>query len=222
MISEFKELEKLFHEIDKQLKTDVNIYVIGGAVLLYYALKPATKDVDIITIDENEYITFGNALKAIKFKPKDPTGVYKKLNLSSILERDDYRVDVFNQAVCKKFILSKEMQKRANSIISLKHLKVFLCSNEDIFIFKSFTEREGDLEDNISLIKQGIKWDIILEELISQIKISDQGIWITWVGERFDKLEEKGINIPIMKKINKLRDEYFNKIEREYPKNKLI
>ena len=218
MISEFKVIEKLFYEIDKQLKTDVNIYVIGGAVLLYHGLKPATKDIDLITIDENEYTTFGNALKVINFKPKDPTGAYKKMNISSILEREDCRVDVFNHTVCKKFMLSKGMQKRANNIINLKHLKIFLCSNEDIFIFKSLTEREGDLEDNISLIKQGINWDIILEELISQIKISGQAIWITWVGERLDLLEEKGINIPIMKEINRLRDEYFNKIEKRLSK----
>jgi hypothetical protein len=30
MILKFKQLEKLFHEIDKQLKTEVNIYVIDG------------------------------------------------------------------------------------------------------------------------------------------------------------------------------------------------
>ena len=123
--------------------------------------------------------------------------------------------DVRKMAKMEKW---RKIKKRANNIINLKHLKIFLCSNEDIFIFKSLTEREGDIEDNISLIKQGINWDIILEELISQIKISGQAIWITWVGERLDLLEEKGINIPIMKEINRLRDEYFNKIERDYQK----
>jgi len=183
MISEFKQLEKLFHEIDKQLKTDVNIYVIGGVVLLYHGLKPATKDIDIITTDENEYIAFKEVLKSIKFKIKDPAGVYKKLNLSSILERNDYRIDIFYQTVCKKLSLSEGMKKRANNIIDLKHLKVFLCSNEDIFIFKSLTEREGDLEDCISLVKQGISWVIILEELVSQIETNGQDVWITWIGE---------------------------------------
>lgn len=219
MISEFKQLEKLFHEIDKQLKTDVNIYVIGGVVLLYHGLKPATKDIDIITTDENEYIAFKEVLKSIKFKIKDPAGVYKKLNLSSILERNDYRIDIFYQTVCKKLSLSEGMKKRANNIIDLKHLKVFLCSNEDIFIFKSLTEREGDLEDCISLVKQGISWVIILEELVSQIETNGQDVWITWIGERFDILEEKGINISIMEEINKMREEYFNQLERKYQRS---
>ncbi len=218
MISEFKQLEKLFQEIDKQLKTEVNIYVIGGAVLLYHGLKPATKDIDIITADERNYIAFENALKSINFKPKTPTGRYKKLNLGAILERDDYRIDVFNKTVCKMLALSEGMKKRANEIINHNNLKVYLCSNEDIFIFKSLTEREGDLEDNISLVQHGINWTIVLEEIILQINTSGQDVWITWIGERFDKLEEKGINIPIMKDVNKLRDEYFNQLERKYQK----
>ena len=218
MILKFKQLEKLFHEIDKQLGTEVNIYVIGGAVLLYHGLKPATKDVDIITADECNYAAFENALKSINFKPKKPIGIYKKLNLGAILERDDYRIDVFNKTVCKMLTLSDGMKKRANEIINHKNLKVYLCSNEDIFIFKSLTEREGDLEDNISLVQHGINWNIVLEEIILQINTSGQDVWITWIGERFDTLEEKGINIPIMKDVNKLRDEYFNQLEQKYQK----
>ena len=110
------------------------------------------------------------------------------------------------------------MKKRANKIIDHGHLKVNLCSNEDIFIFKSLTERKGDIEDNISLVQYGINWDIILGELISQIEKSGQDVWITWVGERLDLLGEKGINIPIMKEVNKLRDEYFYQLERKYQK----
>ena len=67
-------------------------------------------------------------------------------------------------------------------------------------------------------MQYGINWGIILEELISQIEKSCQDVWITWVGERLDMLEEKGINIPIMKDVNKLRDEYFYQLERKYQK----
>ena len=85
MISEFKQLEKLFHEIDKQIKSETYIYIIGGAVLLYHGLKPSTKDIDVITANEHDYKSFENALISVNFKPKNPTGVYKKLNLGAIL-----------------------------------------------------------------------------------------------------------------------------------------
>ena len=34
MISKFKQIEMLFKEIDDYLRIDVDIYIIGGAVLL--------------------------------------------------------------------------------------------------------------------------------------------------------------------------------------------
>ena len=47
MISDFKQIEELFKKVDQQLKNNIDIYIIGGAVLLYQGLKSATKDIDI-------------------------------------------------------------------------------------------------------------------------------------------------------------------------------
>ena len=101
------------------------------------------------------------------------------------------------------------MINRAEEIISLERIRLFVCSNEDVFLFKTMTEREGDLEDCISLAKRGFNWETILKELKSQIKHSRKDVWVTWVGERLDLLEERGLSIPIMKEVNKLREEYF-------------
>ncbi len=109
------------------------------------------------------------------------------------------------------------MIKRSDVVQKLKNIIVHKCSNEDIFLFKSMTERPGDLEDCIELIKKGLDWTIIANELINQIKNNGEDVWITWVGERFDELIEKGLTIPIIKDIDKLRDDYFKGIE----KNKL-
>jgi len=48
-----------------------------------------------------------------------------------------------------------------------------------------------------------------LKELINQININGQDVWITYVGERFDILMKRGLTIPIMKDINTLRHEFF-------------
>ena len=71
------------------------------------------------------------------------------------------------------------------------------------------TQREGDLEDCINIAKTKINWDHILEEIIFQVTNSKQDVWITWIGERLDLLEEKGLVIPIMKKINIIRNTFF-------------
>ena len=60
-----------------------------------------------------------------------------------------------------------------------------------------------------------INWEIILHEIQNQIQHSKEDIWITWIGERMDILQEEGINIPIMKKIDELRDTYFDSLEKK-------
>jgi len=57
------------------------------------------------------------------------------------------------------------------------------------------------------------------KELINQIKQNGEDVWITWVGERFDELIKKGVSIPIIKEIDKLRDDYFKEIEEKYKSN---
>jgi len=215
MISEFKHIEELFKEINDSLRKKVKVFVIGGAVLLQQGLKPATKDIDLVVETKEEFMILKNALNSINFTVKIPNIEYKNMNLNQIFVRDDFRIDLFQKEVCGRFSISKEMMKRAITVLNLEKIKLNFCSNEDIFLFKTMTEREGDLEDCISLAKRGIRWDIILNELKNQIKKSRQDIWITWVGERLDLLEDKGLNIPIMKEINQLRKKYFEKYEKK-------
>lgn len=216
MISDFKQIQKFFEETNQQLTSNINIYIIGGIVLLYQGLKPATKDINVILPNKESYNAFLKALTSLGFKRKEPTEIYKKMEINAILEKEDFRLDLFIQKVCKKILLTNEMKNRATNILKIKHLNIFLCSNEDIFIFKSMTERKGDSEDCIALAKRGINWDTILKEVQSQIKHSGEDVWITWIGERLDILEDEGLNIPIMKEINELRDNYFEQIEKKF------
>ncbi len=61
--------------------------------------------------------------------------------------------------------------------------------------------------------RSGLDWKIIIKELQNQIKQSKQDVWITWVGERLDLLEDKGLEIPIMNEFDKLRNKYFKDLE---------
>lgn len=75
------------------------------------------------------------------------------------------------------------------------------------------TEREGDLEDCESLVMPGIDWRVILSEIKAQIRLSKQDVWITWIGERLDTLQDRGMEIPIMKDLNTLRNKFFNDLQ---------
>ena len=216
MISDFKQIKEIFEETDQQLTSKIKIYIIGGAVLLYQGLKPATKDIDAILPNKESYNTILKTFISLGFKRKEPTETYKKMEVNVILEKGDFRFDLFLQKVFRKISLTVEMKNRAIQILTMKHLDVFLCSNEDIFIFKSMTEREGDLGDCITLAKRGIIWDIILKEIKSQIKHSGEDVWITWVGERLDLMVKRGLNIPIMDQIDKLRNMYFEELGQKF------
>ena len=220
MISDFKQIETLFNEINQLLKEKVQVYVIGGVVLLYHGLKPATKDIDLVIHGKQEFNAFEDALITAGFERKIPTGVYKKMNLDQILVRDDFQIDAFHKMVCKRFSLSQGMRKRAKKLLTLPHLNLYLCSNEDIFVFKTFTEREGDLQDCISLARRGLDWNSIIDEIQAQIHHSGEDVWITWIGERLDLLMEKGLNIPIIDQIDTLRNTYFQERERTFAKKK--
>ncbi|MBI5002699.1 hypothetical protein HZC31_04905 [Candidatus Woesearchaeota archaeon] len=216
MISKFEELHQLFEEINSNMSEKVHFIVIGGAMLLYHGIKPATKDIDVVVTSPKDFLATENVLKKLKFQTRLPTIEYKRMNLSQIFVRDDFRIDLFHKTVCNGFALSDSMQKRVEKIIQLKYLTISLCSFEDVFLFKTFTEREGDLTDCIALAQRGIDWNIILEELQKQIKISDRKVWITWIGERLDILSERGLEIPIMSEMDTLREEYMDDFEKRH------
>ena len=220
MISEFKELTKLFEEIDRILPARAHFFIIGGAMLLYHGLKRATKDIDVIVDTPTEFRIVETALKKTGFSTKIPTGEYQKMDISQIFMREDFRIDLFQRTVCKGLAFSDAMRDRALKIIELNALIISLCSNEDVFLFKTLTEREGDIEDCIALAQRGIDWNAILDELKNQIKMSGNQVWVTWVGERLDLLQERGLNIPIMPEIDALRFEYYEELERRLSTDK--
>jgi len=54
---------------------------------------------------------------------------------------------------------------------------------------------------------------IILSEIKYQIKKSGNKIWVTWFDERLNLLEDRKINIPIIKEIRALSYDYYSKLE---------
>ena len=211
MISKFESIENLFREIDIKLGNKISIYIIGGAALLFKGLKGSTKDIDIIVKSSEEKEHFENALKNIGFSGNKLTNEYKNLEIRYILKRDDFRIDLFMKKVCATLSLSEGIVKRAKSIFSGKNLNVFVCSNEDILLFKAVARREADIEDCIALAKQSLDWNIIIKEINNQIK-KGKGIWITYLAEGLEKVEEKGIEVPIMKEVMKSYEDYMEKL----------
>ncbi|MFW6014698.1 MAG: DUF6036 family nucleotidyltransferase [Candidatus Nanoarchaeia archaeon] len=209
MIQEFKVYEELFEEIDKKTSIKLDIYVIGGAALLYRGIKPATKDIDIVVRTEEEFEELKKLLYDFGFTDSKNRNGYERLNLAIKVKRDDIEIDLFLNKICSKFSFSHKMLKRSEKVSSYDKVTVLLGSNEDIFAFKTITQRPGDIDDCVALAKRGLEWEIILTEIKSQVESSGQDIWITWINDRLIDLEEKGVEIPILDETNRLSEKYY-------------
>jgi len=105
---------------------------------------------------------------------------------------------------------------RAKLYKTYNHISIYFCSNEDIFVFKSLTDRDGDVIDCINLAQKKIDWKIILSEIKFQIKLSGNDVWVTWFEERLNLMEDKGLIIPIIKEIRKLSEKYYLELEDQF------
>ena len=212
MIETKNEILDLFEELAQALTNPVNVYLIGGAAMMFYERKDQTKDIDIVLASSEEYTQFLAVLEKKGFAGRLPSREYTPCDLSQILVRDEYRLDVFERTVCKGFSLTPSMQNRAQCVFDDPRLKVLTCSPTDIFLFKTFTERDGDIDDCKSLAREEIDWSSFLEEIHTQIHQAQQPVWITYIGERLDLLKDV-VHIPVMKEIDKLRDDYYVSME---------
>lgn len=212
MITSFDILQELFKEIDAKLDLRVKIYMIGGAALMFSKLKSFTKDIDIIVKTKSEYDVFIKSIKKIGFKDIAITGGAYMLNLSTAQERGDSRIDLFLEKVCGKMHLSNDMVLRAKDIFKGSKLEVFVCANEDVFLFKTITLREGDIQDCEELIKRGLDWKVISKEMDYQVSAGEQK-WITHINERLLDLESRGFVIPILLEVEKQTEKYYESLE---------
>jgi hypothetical protein len=217
MIQSIKKMNELFEEIDSNLSTKISVFVIGGVALMFHKLKSSTKDIDLVVNKKKEYDEMYLILKKLNFKENILTKGGHRLNISSVLQKDDFRIDLFLEKICGKMVYSKNMVTRSELIFEGENLKVFISSIEDIFVFKSITERDGDKSDSEEIIKQNPSWKIILEEIKDQAK-KGEDVWVTYINERLIEFEEKGYKIPILKETEKLTNKFYENLERKLKK----
>ena len=76
------------------------------------------------------------------------------------------------------------MRHRATSLYHGRALQIYTASKEDLFLFKSVTNREDDLDDTAKLAQSGLNWSIISQECALQSEISGR----SWEGALYQTL----------------------------------
>lgn len=200
-----------FEKVSSKIATPVSIFIIGGGGLMFYGLKGATKDIDVIVQDPHGLQILVDALINSNYfflNFAEVSTAYRKMGAYRILEnKDGFRWDVFNQQVCNALAYSIDMESRAKELYTQGLLRVLLSSKEDIFLFKGITERETDLDDMRFLAESGLDWKIIEKECYNQSTSSGR-LWENALYERLIDLKKKyKIESPIEKSLRATLEE---------------
>jgi len=194
------ELEK----IGNNLKRRIKIFMIGGCSMVLRGYKLATKDIDLVFTSASDLKDFADTLKDLGLQeivtlPKD----YEALGASAVLRvAKGFQFDLFHRQVCRGLEITKRMEERAEFYRAFGKLDVYLMAPEDIFLFKSITERETDIIDMRTLAERGLNWNVIKEECVSQEK---RRIWEYFLVYRLEELKSRfGIEAPIIKELWKI------------------
>jgi len=164
-------LRQGLEELGEQLETPADVYLLGGGNLILRGLKDSTKDVDLVVEAGQTFVAIAETLQELGYKERgDLEAAYTQLDPSIVLEKEGFpRWDIFVEAVAGQLQLTEAMIERCDQSFEYGNLTVQLLSLTDIFLFKSITEREGDLEDVALIGKQAdLDWEEIFEEIKTQ------------------------------------------------------
>jgi predicted transcriptional regulator len=187
-------------DLGDRLPRTIDAYLLGGGNLILRGLKDSTKDVDIVVEESDTFRILAEALQEQGYEERqDLEDAYQQLDPSIVLEKEGFpRWDIFVETVAGQLRLTPEMKERCDERREFGNLRIHFLSLTDIFLFKSITDREGDLEDAALIARQAdIDWDEVMQELRTQEKLSVQYFSFA-VLDTLDVLEERyGIDPPI-------------------------
>lgn len=192
-LREFKkeDIIDLLENIGNNLEGDITIFMIGGGNMCLKDIKAVTQDVDWVVLTKEEHDNLSKVLNGFGYECHEENlsdEFYKTPIIVFLKRKEKRRIDVFIKNVSNQLELSKSMEKRSERYSKFNKLKVMLVSNEDLFLFKSITDREKDVDDCNSLINIGINWKIIKKELENQ---EGKALWRFWIYEQSCRIRNK-------------------------------
>ena len=202
--------------IGQQLDDPLTVFLIGGGSMAFRGLKETTKDIDLIVPSGDDLSQLQAVLLELGYEiVQEPDEEYEALGAQRILENDDgCRIDIFNQQVIGKLILSSGIRERSERYLDPGNLVVALVSPEDIFLFKSVAGRVDDIEDMFSLVQTSLDFDVVEAELETQVELLKQELFVTYVNEALaDLTEEHNVTTPLHAPVAEITESVYEELE---------
>jgi hypothetical protein len=198
---EKSKLIEALDDISKQLKTPIEAFLVGGLSMIFHGAKLATKDIDMVFLNQKDAQAFIEVAQEIGFSEASNLGnEYIDMKARCVLEgKDEVRYDIFIEKVCNALSFSQGMKERSQKMYKRNNFSLCVASIEDIFLFKAITTRPDDLADMAILAGKEIQWKIVEKEARSQ---DESWKWIGRLYGRLEELEEEyGIPSPLKGRI---------------------
>ena len=202
--------------IGDRLESPLTVYLIGGGSMAFRDLKEATKDIDLVVTDGNALRHLQTVLLESGYEVvEEPGEDYDDLGAQRILENDDgCRIDVFNQQVVDKLVLSEGMRQRSVTQLLAGELTVELVSAEDVFLFKTVAGRTDDIDDMFTLVQTALDFDVVEAELERQIDLLGQELFVTYVNEALLALADRhNITTPLSETVQAITERVYRELE---------
>ena len=168
-------------------------------------IKPRTKDCDVVVTTEEhgrELVRTLEELGYVSVNKLHFTQDDNRVDPFDILEHPARsRMDLFKTRIAGKLLLSDGMKSRSTHEI-FGRLNLYNLCNEDLFLLKAVTSREGDIQDMSLIVQAGsFDWETVWKELIRQEHYTRTN-FSSSVLESIDYLHEQtGIRPPFYKKL---------------------
>lgn len=209
-------IESEFQRLAGGFAEPLSVYLIGGGAMALRDLKGATKDIDLVVAGGEAYGQLWDGLMEVGYAEVQSLGPeYRELGATSCVENDDgCRIDIFNQQVANKLILTNGMRDRSEPYFETEQLDIQLVSVEDIFLFKMIAGREEDVEDLNMLVQAGLEYVVIEAELEAQIDVLGEDQFTTYAYEALTELNDRyGVTTPIEERLEALSNRYYDGLE---------
>jgi len=146
--------------IGDRLETPLTVYLIGGGSMAFRELKETTKDIDLVVTDGDALRQLQTVLLESGYEVvEEPGEEHDDLGAQRILENDDgCRIDVFNQQVVDKLVLSEKMRQQSVTHLVAGELTVALVSAEDLFLFKTVAGRNSSTLCRLNTLPKVIEY----------------------------------------------------------------
>ena len=202
---------KLFERIGEKSR-QMKVLVIGGSAMLYYSFsKMVTKDIDLVFLSDKDRKNTVGVLRDLGFRTRHEPA---KLGEPHILELGEYRLDLFSKSIFR-FRISRTVLGRVREKVRYGNLELSVISPEDIFLSKSATDRSGDREDAMDIIRESnIDWNVILGECKWQAENADFRFCVYLYDFLDELVHDFGLKIPreVKRKIKEIYRDFLEKM----------